>query len=131
MTRDAAPTAHLSTPGHPERSEGSAVALHLPAPETTPESRQQPQLPNHAHHLYKTILSPALHVAATTFGLTGSCRFQPTCSDYATLAIAQHGPLRGTWMALRRLLRCHPFTRGGWDPVPPARSQPAEHHRPS
>jgi uncharacterized protein len=45
------------------------------------------------------------------------CRFQPTCSHYAILAIEKYGGPRGLWMALRRLLRCHPFHAGGYDPV--------------
>jgi putative membrane protein insertion efficiency factor len=47
-----------------------------------------------------------------------SCRFQPTCSAYAREAIEKHGPARGGWLAARRLLRCHPFCKGGYDPVP-------------
>ena len=49
------------------------------------------------------------------------CRFHPTCSNYALLAVAQHGALRGSGLALRRLLRCHPFHAGGFDPVPDAK----------
>jgi putative membrane protein insertion efficiency factor len=46
-----------------------------------------------------------------------SCRFTPTCSQYAMDAVARYGVIRGTWMGLRRLLRCHPFHPGGHDPV--------------
>jgi putative membrane protein insertion efficiency factor len=47
-----------------------------------------------------------------------SCRFLPTCSQYAEEAVRRHGALRGGWLALRRLLRCHPASRFGSDPVP-------------
>lgn len=47
-----------------------------------------------------------------------SCRFTPSCSEYARQAIVKHGPLRGTWLAIRRLLRCHPWGGSGYDPVP-------------
>ncbi len=47
-----------------------------------------------------------------------SCRFQPTCSQYALEAIAIHGTIKGSWLAIQRILRCHPFHPGGYDPVP-------------
>ncbi|HEY7369568.1 MAG TPA: membrane protein insertion efficiency factor YidD [Thermoanaerobaculia bacterium] len=58
---------------------------------------------------YKTVISPLLPSA---------CRFEPTCSVYAREAIERHGFPRGSYLALRRLSRCHPFHKGGFDPVP-------------
>jgi len=59
--------------------------------------------------LYKLGISPLLPAA---------CRFHPTCSEYMTEAVRQHGAARGVWMGLGRLCRCHPFHPGGFDPVP-------------
>ena len=47
-----------------------------------------------------------------------SCRFTPTCSEYALEALRKHGPFTGSWLALRRILRCHPWGGSGYDPVP-------------
>ncbi len=58
---------------------------------------------------YRNWISPAL---------PGSCRFAPTCSAYALQALERHGALRGASLTTRRLLRCHPFHSGGYDPVP-------------
>ena len=67
---------------------------------------------------YRRYLSPAL---------PARCRFYPTCSAYALEAVTRHGALRGSALAIWRLLRCHPFHPGGFDPVPdPIRHRPAE-----
>ena len=62
--------------------------------------------------LYRIFLSPFLG---------GACKFYPSCSQYAQEAIAIHGARRGSWLALKRLGRCRPFTKGGFDPVPDSR----------
>ncbi|MFC6592345.1 membrane protein insertion efficiency factor YidD [Deinococcus lacus] len=53
-----------------------------------------------------------------------TCRFTPTCSQYAVEALEKHGALRGGWLATRRIWRCHPWGGSGYDPVPPAPTQP-------
>lgn len=53
----------------------------------------------------------------------GACRFSPSCSQYALDAVATHGLVRGMWLAVRRVSRCHPFGSAGFDPVPPAKAR--------
>ncbi len=70
---------------------------------------------------YQMLISPVL---------PPSCRFEPTCSNYAVEAVRVHGVFKGSWLALRRLGRCHPFGSGGYDPVPGCGCHSAEgkHH---
>ena len=56
-----------------------------------------------------------------------SCRYHPTCSAYAIEAVLTHGIFKGSWLALRRILRCHPWSSGGYDPVPPPHSSSFSH----
>jgi uncharacterized protein len=58
--------------------------------------------------LYKTFLSPFLPPA---------CRFTPTCSEYTAQAVEKYGAIKGTWLGVKRILRCQPFCKGGFDPV--------------
>ena len=64
---------------------------------------------------YQLFISPA---RLFLFGPTGGCRFTPTCSHYAMDAIRARGPIAGTWLAAKRICRCHPFANCGHDPVP-------------
>ncbi|PIE98553.1 MAG: membrane protein insertion efficiency factor YidD [Treponema sp.] len=59
---------------------------------------------------YQKMISPLLP--------KGKCRYYPTCSNYALESIKKHGPVKGSFFAIKRILRCHPFRKGGYDPVP-------------
>lgn len=67
---------------------------------------------------YRWLLSPLLG---------NVCRFHPSCSEYAVEALQQHGAGRGSWLALKRVGRCHPWHPGGFDPVPPLKSESLHH----
>lgn len=68
---------------------------------------------------YVCVLLVRLYQGLVRPFLVGSCKFHPTCSEFAAEAFRMHGALRGGWLALRRVGRCVPFTVGGYDPVPP------------
>ncbi len=83
------------------------------------EKSSQPSRPNYKAipawpliglvRLYQGVISPWLRPA---------CRFTPSCSQYAVEALEKYGPLKGSWLTIRRLLRCHPWGGHGYDPVP-------------
>jgi putative membrane protein insertion efficiency factor len=72
---------------------------------------------------FRALALGAIHLYRVTLSgwLGGQCRFSPTCSHYAEVAIREHGALRGTGLAVWRLARCNPYCKGGIDPVPPRR----------
>ncbi|HEX9202145.1 MAG TPA: membrane protein insertion efficiency factor YidD [Acidobacteriaceae bacterium] len=77
--------------------------------------------------IYKSIVSPVLHVVSPS-----RCIYLPTCSEYAYTAISRFGAIHGSWLALQRIVRCHPWGTGGLDPVPEraASSQNGADHLP-
>ena len=75
--------------------------------------------------VYQVLISPLKRML---LGPHAGCRFHPTCSEYARQALMTHGLFRGSWLALRRILRCHPFHPGGHDPVPPKRNPVRSEH---
>jgi len=74
--------------------------------------------------LYQRLVSPVLNAISGP-----RCRFHPTCSAYAVQALQQHGALRGSALAVRRIVRCHPLNDGGLDPVPARPAPPAVNSR--
>lgn len=68
----------------------------------------------------KTVLMTFIRLYQVVVWYPGGspCRFIPSCSNYALAALEKHGSIKGSWLAVRRILRCHPFHRGGYDPVP-------------
>jgi putative membrane protein insertion efficiency factor len=69
----------------------------------------------------RVLLAPIRWYQLARNGRPSPCRFTPSCSTYAAEAITAHGAARGSWLAARRLGRCHPFGGSGYDPVPPPR----------
>ena len=106
------------------RARSESVQYAVNQPETTPAPPQVvTRLLLATLAFYRRWISPAIHSLQP-----GGCRYLPTCSEYASVAIATHGPARGLGLAIWRLLRCNPFVRGGLDQVPPAVHSHCIHH---
>lgn len=90
------------------------------APEHTAPEHAAPERPALARSTLRVAAAGAVRVYQLLASpwLPPSCRFTPTCSEYARQSLLKHGIVRGAWLALRRLSRCHPLGSGGYDPVP-------------
>lgn len=84
-----------------------------------PQTNRAARLLLAAIRAYQILLSPLLG---------GACKFYPSCSQYAAEAVVRHGARRGAWLAVGRLLRCRPFSPGGYDPVPESLAPPLRAH---
>ena len=93
-----------------ELSSASAASADVPMPLGRSGMTLAQRLPILPIRFYKRCISPLYPPC---------CRFYPSCSTYAIQAIEMHGPVKGLWLAVRRILRCHPGNPGGFDPVPP------------
>ena len=104
-----------------QAAEESAGQIPEQSPEQSPEQRTEQRSPGITRERlarvllggYKRVISPLLGA-----GGLGQCKYLPTCSEYAYVAVVRHGWIRGGWLALRRLARCHPLAEAGVDPVP-------------
>jgi hypothetical protein len=82
-------------------------------------SRSETAAPGPLFRAYKAMVSPVLHALSPS-----RCVYLPTCSEYASMAVSRFGMVRGSWLALRRVARCHPWAKGGFDPVPESVPEP-------
>jgi putative membrane protein insertion efficiency factor len=114
----------MSSPASLPVGRTSAARTHLDVPRRRGEGELPVGMLRQAGEFLGSLLRWALLGMIRGYQLTLShmippaCRFQPTCSRYAYTAIERHGAIRGSWLAIRRLARCHPFGGSGYDPVP-------------
>jgi len=91
----------------------------------TDEAQRRSRAAGIMFRVYKAVVSPVLHALGP-----GRCVYMPTCSEYAYTAVSRFGMVRGAWMALGRLARCHPWSKGGFDPVPEPDASDNDGNRP-
>jgi putative membrane protein insertion efficiency factor len=123
---DVTPHTSASLESRPPAEAGEAVVEnHGSGPEPAPVDREPviDDVPKPTTLAAKVLSLPIVAYRRwVSPALPARCRFYPSCSAYALTAIARHGPVRGIGLAIWRLLRCHPFHPGGFDPVPPPRA---------
>jgi len=90
-----------------------------PAPETPAPSGAAPQTPPVGWIRRVGTLPIRVYIHTLAYVMGGHCRYTPSCSRYALEAVEKHGVIKGWWLAVCRICRCHPFYPGGYDPVPP------------
>jgi len=92
-----------------------------------PPSPSEPFLPTRLSIAARAVLGLVRGYQRLRAGRPSPCRFEPSCSAYAAEAVTAHGAARGAWLAVRRIVRCHPWGGHGWDPVPPRQGSVTPH----
>ncbi len=108
----------MKDPIQPSHPQPSPEADNRGVPDSSPLAQAQRTGVSRIFENALLLLIRVYQVTLSPF-LGGHCRYEPTCSMYAIQAVQEHGPWRGSLLSLKRLLRCHPFVKGGYDPVPP------------
>ena len=99
---------------------GNGIELAADPRHASSEAHSSPSPLSRCRHAARSLLIASVWLYQHTIGLAlpNSCRFTPTCSDYFIQAVRKHGAIKGAWLGVRRILRCHPYRKGGHDPVP-------------
>lgn len=99
---------------------GNGTELAADPRHASNQAHSSPSPFSRCRRIARSILIAPVWLYQHTLGvvLPDSCRFSPTCSDYFIQAVRKHGAIKGAWLGVRRFLRCHPYCKGGHDPVP-------------